>query len=95
MQIKFDDYFLNREQSEQVVFQKLLAELKTEIPEHLLKFLPSVSFIMLKPDAYCEPCSSMFEFSAEISFPKSVAKQCVAKTSGKLYMFVNQNPRVW
>jgi nucleoside diphosphate kinase len=88
---KIESYFLDREEPEQVVYEKLLTDLKNKVPEDLLKYLPYVSFIMLKPDAYLRGLApGILEFlqQNEVSPVKHVVKQLRAADIDRLYMFV-------
>src|ERR1039457_1300314 len=44
--------FKDRDPSEAPSFERLLSQVKAWVPGHLLPYLPCISFIMLKPDAY-------------------------------------------
>lgn len=86
-----EKHFTDREQEEQVVFEKLLADVKRNLPDDLLWLLPSLSFIMFKPDAYLRGLvPSILKLLAEnrVYAVKHTLKQLAAADIDSLYMFV-------
>ena len=86
-----DQYFKDRDPSEKEVFGSLLNELKGSIPEHLFRFFPFLSFIMLKPDAYLRGLvPDILKFLADNQvYPVKVSpQQLQADHIDSLYMFV-------
>ena len=91
MDKEIENYFIDREEEEQPVFAKLLDDLKKNFSDDLLDALPSLSFIMLKPDAYLRGLvPSVLTFLKENNvYPVHYRlKQLDAAEIDELYMFV-------
>jgi nucleoside diphosphate kinase len=84
-------YFTEREEEEQHVYKSLLTDVTKKLPDDLLGFLPSLSFIMFKPDAYLRGLiPSILELFVENRvYPiKYKLKQLEASDIDSLYQFV-------
>src|SRR5579859_7618663 len=84
-------YFRDRDQIEKPVFEDLLSEITRAVPNELLKFLPSLSFVMLKPDAYLRGLvpEIMAYLIQDSVYPVQVTvKHLRSEEVDRLYMFV-------